>query len=99
MFNKYKSIIITVIILLLGLLIANYLSKQKKPGKRSTATTSLIRTVETIEVKNKAITLSIPITGKVRAVNKTELYAEVTGVMSEGKAPFKEGVHVKKGDV
>lgn len=50
-----------------------------------------------IEVKNQSYPAEINFTGRVRAIDRIDMYAEVSGVLLKTRANFKEGNYFKKG--
>lgn len=72
--------------------------RSKKPQARKEAPAS-VKTVSTFKVANGDVQSTIPITGKLVAENRTELYAEVAGMLKTQSKVFKEGNSFKKGEV
>ncbi len=58
-----------------------------------------VKVVRTSVVKNQDVSSSVPVTGKLEAKNKIEIFAEVSGVMLVGNKEFKEGAFFSKGEV
>ncbi len=55
--------------------------------------------VHTRKIENSQQTATVPITGRVVASDKLDLYAEVSGVSTYGARPFKAGNRFRKGEV
>ena len=95
--NWLRSLILGALTLALGLLIAKVLIdlKEEPPKSRGSA----VRQVRAIEVKNGAVQVNIPITGRLQASERIELFAEVQGVLQSGSHAFRSGVRFKKGEI
>lgn len=84
-------------ILVLAFLLKNYLAasaETKAPLSRSQK-----KLVEYIELESGSVAIGIPIDGPVQALNKIELYSEVTGIVSAASGKFKEGRSYAKNEV
>lgn len=84
-------------ILVLAFLLKNYLAdsaEQKAPLNRSQK-----KLVEYLELESGSVAIGIPIDGPVQALNKIELYSEVSGIVSASSAKFKEGRSYQKDEV
>jgi RND family efflux transporter MFP subunit len=57
------------------------------------------RTVQTIVAENKEIQTKIAVYGRLQSFEKTELFAEVGGMLKTLGKPFKEGTAFAKGDL
>ena len=68
----------------------NYLASLKKNSKRQPPPPSM-RSAEYVEVINRTIEAEVPITGKLVAKDKIEIYAEVGGNLMTSSSRFKEG--------
>ncbi|MCS7086015.1 MAG: hypothetical protein NZ534_08075, partial [Bacteroidia bacterium] len=79
-----------------GFGVFRYLSAQKKPPAQKPPARE-IRYVKIQKVRNASVTTEVEITGRVAARQKTEIFAEVTGTVLPGDAPFKEGARFAKG--
>ncbi|MCA6074311.1 efflux RND transporter periplasmic adaptor subunit [Fulvivirga sedimenti] len=55
--------------------------------------------VHTRKIENSEQIATVPITGRVVAADKLDLYAEVSGVSTYGARPFKAGNRFRKGEV
>lgn len=91
------SIIAGVAVLIAAIFIGRMLSS----GKEEKAFTPTARTqaVKVLPVYNKTINAFIPVTGKLEARNKIEIFSEVAGIYRQGKNAFKEGINFSKGDL
>lgn len=77
---------------------AGVMKDSKKPQDRNDVVAS-VKTVGTIKAHNTDVQSTIPVTGKLVAEDRLEVYAEVTGMLrTQGKA-FKEGNSFSKGEV
>ena len=95
MLNKKITIIITVIIIIAGFLINSILSNQKEMMKRKPKRESK-KTVKIITVQNKDIQTQFEISGHLTALDKVELFAEVSGILLKTEKRFKEGARFLK---
>ncbi|MFQ6609462.1 MAG: efflux RND transporter periplasmic adaptor subunit [Fidelibacterota bacterium] len=75
------------------------LGNQKAPMKHGHYDENGSRQVKSRVVWNEDMQVNIPVTGRVNANDRFEIYTEVTGILLETSIPFKEGNHVKKGDI
>ncbi|MBC8524602.1 MAG: HlyD family efflux transporter periplasmic adaptor subunit [Chlorobium phaeobacteroides] len=98
MMSKIKPYLIALIIVIAGIVIGRLLSsgnsrQQEKvvPKKESQ--------VPVTEITNGRVQRIIRMNGKVEAVKKIEIYAEVSGVFVDGAKPFREGRRFAKGEV
>jgi multidrug efflux pump subunit AcrA (membrane-fusion protein) len=93
--KRQVTIVLGVLVILAGVGVNKYLSSKAKPPKRNPQggkPTVLVQKVQNGFVKN-----TIPVTGKLVAKNRVELFAEVQGsVLNSGKT-FKEGVSFSNG--
>lgn len=74
----------------LGVLAYNYIASFKEHSERK-APPPAIRSTEYIQVKNSTVNGKIPITGKLEAKDRIEIYAEVSGNLLASSSNFKEG--------
>jgi hypothetical protein len=73
-------------------------SKNKEEVRRN-PTRNTTRKVITRAVENTTIEASIPITGKLIAFDKVDIFAEVSGVLKPNSSRFREGNTYRKGEV
>ncbi len=86
---------------LLIIVVGGFISKKLINANKTeevTPTKEAIKKVAIINVKNTTINLSIKTTGKLKAVESVDIYADVTGNLVSGRKPFKSGVVYKKGE-
>ncbi len=97
--NKRKTVILSGGIMLVALIL--WLIGKGSPGKEVTVANSApaYRSFEVIPVENASPSILIPITGRIRAVEKIDLYPEVAGKLLKGNKPFKEGVLFRRGEL
>ena len=86
-----------VAVIALGIFVKNTLSAEKKDPPRKVNNREIL--VSVIEVENSSIPVSVPITGRLSARNRIELYAEVSGMLLTSSDKFREGNRFKKGDL
>lgn len=91
-------LIISIAIVFGSVKIAQTLVSSKKPQDKNEAPTS-VKTVNTFTASNGEVQSTIPVTGKLVAEKKIELYAEVSGMLQSQNKAFKEGNTFGKGEV
>ena len=90
------------ILLAIGILVAGFFGKkwleaQKKPPRQINA--QLVQAVGVQEVRNDSVKLSVPVTGKLAAQQRLDLFAEVSGILKPVGKPFKEGTAFSAGEL
>lgn len=97
--KRRQLLILAGIALALGGCFANnYLASLKQSSKRQPPPPS-VRSAGYVEVQNEELKAEIPITGKLVAKDKIEIYAEVTGNLLTTSSRFKEGNVFSTGDL
>jgi len=96
--SKKMSILITSGIVVAGLLISNLLSNQKESLERKPESKNTDK-VKTVVIENKNYKSHFETSGRLQALNKIEIYAEVSGVLKHESINFKEGNSFKKGQI
>lgn len=96
-FRKF-SIIAAALVLVAAVLINKKLSEQKEPPKKRPIINKE-KEVEVILSKSTTIPASIDIQGRLVAFNKTDIFAEVSGMLKGDANKFKVGNYFKKGDI
>ncbi|NEX13926.1 MAG: secretion protein HlyD [Prosthecochloris sp.] len=96
--SKVKPYIIAVVIVIAGIVIGRLLGsgnsqQQERVVPKRNDQVSVTR------VSNSAVSRTIVMNGKVDAVKKIEIFAEVSGVFVDGTKPFREGRRFSKGEV
>ena len=101
--NKRKiSVIAGLLLIIISVVVSfKFMKPQEgqKRGRPGASKMSDVKVVRTSIVKNQDVSSSVPVTGKLEAKNKIEIYAEVSGVMLSGSKEFKEGSYFNKGEV
>ncbi|NOZ08292.1 MAG: HlyD family efflux transporter periplasmic adaptor subunit, partial [FCB group bacterium] len=97
--KRNLSIGIAMVILIVSVMISNFMGSQKPVMKKHEGPEISERQVHVLKSNNQNLTIAIPITGKVTAVDHYEIFAEVGGTLLQTSADFREGVHFKKGDI
>lgn len=95
--NKYKYLLLSVIILAISVFAYNSFIANKK--QRKFPTRKIEKTVFTEVVKNSEVPIVINERGSLRAKNRVQLFSEVQGVLKNTKKEFRVGVSFKKGEV
>ena len=96
--SRVIYVIIGVAILAGAVLSVAFLMKNKPAPKKSQKQQSSLY-VEAKKVMNEQVETSITHQGRISSYETVALAAEVNGRIMEGKVPFKEGEHFKKGDL
>lgn len=68
-------------------------------GKPSKAPVAKIQVVKALPVVNAPVKADISVTGKLEAVNRIEIYSEVSGIYRKTSKAFREGYHFSKGQL
>lgn len=89
------SIIAAVLVLVGAVVLRNYLAAQKKTPPRRASERTMEVVPDTVALGPVAVT--IPVTGKLRARNRIEIYAEVSGRLLPQSDRFREGNSFSKG--
>jgi len=100
--NKRKIIISVagIVILLCGFFISKLLSNTEKPLPASANSTNETKAVvRTSVVKNGAVKSMLSVTGRVIAMDRVDVFAEVSGVSQYGARPFKTGNTFRQGEI
>ncbi|MEM6316170.1 MAG: HlyD family efflux transporter periplasmic adaptor subunit [Bacteroidota bacterium] len=89
------------ILMLAGTIVFLYpmLSQKEAPPKKEKIETAVIREVKVMVAQNSAITSQIDVQGSLEAYNKIDIFAEVTGTLSNANRAVKAGNYFKKGTV
>ena len=96
MLKKKFTFIATGLIIVVGLLIASFLSKQKEAMKRRPSPQGK-KPVKILTVKNQDITTQFEIGGHLTALDKADIFAEVSGILLNTPRRFREGTRFSKG--
>lgn len=92
-----RSIVLGLLLIGASVVISKKFIASKQPPARTE--NNALRQVQQIEVKNGSIRLQISIQGRLQALERIELFAEVQGVMREGTTPFRSGNRFASGSV
>ncbi len=92
-----RNIVVAVAILAVGIFVKGKLSAMAT--KEEIRDEKIKPRIKVIEVANDTVALPITIYGKLNAVERVDLLAEVSGTFLGGDAPFLEGVAFRKGQV
>jgi multidrug efflux pump subunit AcrA (membrane-fusion protein) len=98
MSKRQLSIIGAIVFLVLSFIIARSLGK-KELYQRAEEPARKTRLVNTLTVFNSDVAAFIPVTGRIMARNRIEIFAEVSGIYETGHQPFKEGNRFPSGSV
>ncbi len=88
--NKKQVGLIVLSIIIIGIVISTILSKQQKSFQKKQTGNQLPKE-EVLVVKQKSYPVEITLSGFLYALNKINLYSEVTGVMQQNSQKFREG--------
>ncbi|WP_287372608.1 HlyD family efflux transporter periplasmic adaptor subunit [Prosthecochloris sp.] len=95
---KFKPYAYAAIIVVAGILIGRLLGSGKQQ-QTERIVPKRDSQVPVVEITNQQVQRVIKMNGKVDALKKIEIYAEVTGVFVDGAKPFREGRRFAKGEV
>ena len=98
-FFRKISIVLGLIVLAGAGYLAKSLSQKKAPPKKKEVSTVVIREVGVIAVKNNEVSSKLAIQGSLEAYNKVDIFAEVTGMLSNTSRVLKVGNYLKKGAI
>lgn len=76
----------------------NYLGNQSSPPKRKQVKPSQ-KTVEVMQAINSEVASTLSVQGELIAYDKIDIFAEVSGTLSDTERPFKVGSYFPKGSV
>ncbi|MCW8796271.1 MAG: efflux RND transporter periplasmic adaptor subunit [Chlorobium sp.] len=96
--SKVKPYIIAVVIVIAGIVIGRLLGSGNSQ-QQERAVPKRNGQLPVTRVTNSAVSRTIVMNGKVEAVKKIEIFAEVSGVFVDGTKPFREGRRFSKGEV
>lgn len=96
--SKIKPYIIALVIVVAGIVIGRLLGsgKSQQPDR---VVSKKENQVTLTEITNGRVQRIVKMNGKVDALKKIEIYAEVSGVFVDGAKPFREGRRFKQGEV
>lgn len=97
MVRKIIVVVVSALILIGGITAFRKLADSKKPPERKTE--KRVSTVFTKTVENGNVPIQLSATGSLTALNRTELFAEVQGVMLPDNGKFKPGTRFNRGDL
>lgn len=97
--NRRLVIILTAVLFVSGIAGFQVLSRQKTAPPRKAPETSTQATVRVLSATNGPARIPIPVQGRLTAIDRVDLYAEVSGVAMDGDHPLKEGYRFRKGEV
>lgn len=94
---QVRSIVLGLLLIGASVLVAKKFIASKQPPARTE--NNALRQVQQIEVKNGLVRLQISLQGRLQALERIDLFAEVQGVMREGNTAFRAGNRFQKGDL
>jgi membrane fusion protein, multidrug efflux system len=96
--RRRLSIVLGLVLMVGGVVTCNKLKSSKAETERSTPA-SQARMVRTLVAQNGPVQLSIPVTGRLRAMDRMVITAEVGGTVQRTGKDFREGVSFRQGEV
>jgi multidrug efflux pump subunit AcrA (membrane-fusion protein) len=96
--NQIVIIALSVLLVGVSFVVGRSLSNQRKETPRKEETIKA-RSVAVLTVRNQSVEAAIPLSGRLIASNKVEVYAEVGGVLQAAGVVFKEGNRFNIGQV
>ena len=97
MWFRRISLVVAIAILIAGFGINKLLSAQKEESPRKITEAGLVA-LQVQTVRNGPVQTQVPLTGRLRANQKIEIFSEVTGKYLDGGKAFQEGVFFRKGE-
>ncbi len=97
MLKRRWSLIVAVAVIVLAVFLKNVLSRQKHDPPR-TPDNNRSRTVTTLVAKGSDVQLPVMVSGRLTAMERAELFAEVQGILLKNPKPFREGVAFSNGE-
>lgn len=89
-FRFKRSYIIGAVVIIAGIIGFSVLAN-KGEDAAGPPRAEIVHQVRVLSVQPQTLTVSIPVTGRLRAVDRIELYSEVTGRLTEQATPFRAG--------
>lgn len=83
------------------ILVASFLLQRKlasTPEEERTSRRIPVKGVEVIRIENGDVPVEVNLDGKLNALNKIELFAEVNGVLRDQSKQFDEGIRYRRGE-
>ena len=91
------SLIIAILLIVISVIVNNNLSESKEtPEKKEFSTESPL--VKVYESESSITDMNIQLNGRLSAVNKVDIYGEVSGRVLPAQKVFKDGVQFNKGE-
>jgi membrane fusion protein (multidrug efflux system) len=97
LFKRRLTIVLGLLFIVGGMGTCRWLAGSKASPPRTDPPTQA-RAVRTIVARNGPVRLSIPITGRLRAMDRMLIIAEVGGTVQRTGRPFREGVSFRQGE-
>lgn len=96
MSNRGKTAIVVAAIVIVGMIAAAWLSSMREPPGRRQRPERPVR-MSTVPVNGGEVRATLTLTGPLTALNRVEIYAEVSGILLETPTSFREGNRFRKG--
>ncbi len=94
---RIRGFVLGLLVLALGIAVNKVLSNQRKPPPKLPGLGRPL--VQTLPVRYTNARLTLPITGRIKAVNRIEIYSEVQGIMLPNNGQFRAGKRFDKGAI
>lgn len=98
-FRKLSIVLGALILAGAVFVLAPKLSKKEAPPKKAETPIANAREVKVMKIKNGAVSSKLGVQGSLEAYNKVDIFAEVTGSLSNSNRAVKVGNYFKKGAV
>ena len=95
MSKSVKTLITVSAIVVIALILSTLLSNQKQTMKRRPVANNQ-KPLKIMTVQNDDITISLSLGGRLYALDKADIFAEVSGILLQTPMRFKEGTHFDK---
>jgi len=99
--NTRKTLITVSIVVIIAVVffLVNRGGGDEKDSMKAALNSTPLRTFEAVAIQKEDPAIKIPITGRILAVEKIDLYPEVSGKLLKGSKPFKEGITFQRGQL
>ena len=97
MSNRLRGFILGLAVLMVSLFLFKFLTREAPPQVPKVVQT--IKPVRWLEVQNGPVAYALPVTGRLQALNRIELFAEVQGILKGSGTDFRAGKEYKAGQV
>ena len=94
--KRQLYIILGILFLIGGYMGSRWIAEQKEPPQKEKEKAAF-RKIPVVRFDPDTVVPTVPISGRIRPARSVDLYAEVSGVLKNGNAPFRSGIRFRKG--